>query len=198
VTKAIILAVICVLVIWSVALPGVNGDAAVAVHVMEHSNRSCSFNFPQIDRCGDIVTTCGGNDVDCFVVIYWLLEYRGAEYGLDWPGSYSCVFTSCSDLAIGNIVNPGDGISQTWMDCNRTSFGIVGWGWIYEPGPAVISVVGHPHTGEINILDCNDGLNQPEQGPYAAGIGGANGQNPCDGPAAVRQSQWGSIKSLFR
>jgi hypothetical protein len=131
-------------------------------------------------------------------VFYWLYEYQGFEYGLSWPGTYSCAFTSCSDFTIGDIVHVGDGISHVWSECRYDAMIITGWAWIYKPDEAEICVVGHPDVGVINIADCHEGNDQPHYGPFCAGIGGAEGAaDPCSGGMANEQSTWGAVKSLF-
>ena len=196
--KWMVTGLILLLALWSSAMAGQNGGAAVAVHVMEHDTRTCVKGFPSIQGCYDIVTTVAANDVDCFPVFYWLIEYQGFDYGLSWPGTYSCVFTSCSDLTIGSIVNAGDGVSQAWLTCHKDDPVIPGWAWIYEPGAATISVVAHPVAGAINIGDCSGDLDQPFF-EHCAGIGGAQGSsNPCSGLTGTDESTWGSIKGLFR
>jgi len=85
----------------SIALAGNNPRVAVTVHVMAHSSkRSCSTGIPSIGRCDDVKTTESSADADCFPVFYELSEYLGCQYGLTWPGTYTCTFTSCSDLVI--------------------------------------------------------------------------------------------------
>ena len=197
-TKLVLVVAVCVLAVSTAAMGGMNYEAAVTVHVMEHASRSCTKGFPSIVLCEDIVTTYEGHDADCFPVFYWLTECQGLEYGLNWPGTYSCVFTSCSDFTIGDIVNAGDGISHAWSECKEGWRSIPGWAWIYEPGEAEICVVEHPEAGGINIGDCHEGMDQPEYDPFCAGIGGAEGEDPCQGGMANQQPTWGGIKSLFQ
>jgi hypothetical protein len=131
-------------------------------------------------------------------VFYNLVEYKGCEYGLSWPGTYTCVFNSCSDLVLGGIVNPGDGVSHVWLDCAYGSVMIPGWISIYEPGQAAICVVEHPESHQVSALDCNDNADHPVFNPFCAGIGGAEGDDPCHGYISTDGDTWGSIKTLFR
>jgi len=192
-------AIALLLVVQGVSFSGNNTVAKVAVHVMSHAaKRSCANLFPDITECEDIVYTLASADVDCFPVFFDLSEYKGCEYGLSWQGTYSCVFTSCSDLTIGDIVDSGDGVSHTWTECQNEDIAIPGWAWIYEPDSSQVCVIEHPDAYAINILDCSDGLDEPWEDPYCAGIGGEDGDNPCDYPTASESSTWGSVKSLFR
>jgi hypothetical protein len=170
------------------------GVGKVAVHVVPHASRTCTKNFPSIIGCQEINTTEAGMDADCFPVFFDLVEYQGFDYGLSWPGLYSCAFTSCSVLTIGGIVFPGDGVSHAWTVCMPGPVAITGWGWIYDSGP--VCVVPHPEPGTLNIGDCNAVLDQPV-GNFCAGIGGYIGEDPCS-PTALRQTTWGTIKSIFR
>lgn len=180
---------------------GAHGNPLVkaTLHVEEHSSsRRCTSGLPALTRCRDIVTTVESGDVDVFPVFFNLEEYLCLEYGLMWPGEYSCAFTSCSDLTIGDIRYPGDGVAQAWQVCQPGPIGIGGWAWIFESGPAQICLVDHPQGYAINVRDCTpDGrLDEPEH-TYCAGIAGAEGEDPCDYPVGVQPSTWGKIKSMF-
>jgi hypothetical protein len=167
---------------------GQNPAAKVAIHLMSHSpKRSCADALSAISGCEDIVHTLEDGDVDCFPVFFNLVEFQGCEYALSWPGTNSCTFTSCSDLMIGNILDPGDGVSHTWFECQTSGIAIPGWAWIYEPDSAGICVVGHPVSGIISILDCGEGLDEPSEGTFCAGIGGLVGDDPGgEGPPPLR------------
>jgi hypothetical protein len=181
---AAVIAVIAILSLATCAFAGLNTEGKVAVHVIPHDSRSCTKAFPLIPACSDIVYTEPGPDADCFPVFFDLVEYQGFDYGLTWPGMYSTVFTSCSDLTIGGIQFPGDGISHAWTECQPGPIAIPGWGWIYDYG--TVSVVAHPDVGIIKIGDCQDpvGLDATIASFYA-GIGGFAGEDPCEpvGPA---------------
>jgi uncharacterized repeat protein (TIGR01451 family) len=119
--------------------------------------------------------------VDVFPVFFDVVEYLGVEYGLTWPGSGNCAFTSCSNLHIGGIEQPGDGIAQAWTSCQWGPTGssvVPGFGWIEVTEPGMVSLVPHPETGMIRILDCADGLDAPV-GIYCAGLCGESGDPPC-------------------
>jgi hypothetical protein len=192
--KILAVAVALMLVLSATAFAGLNaGVGKVAVHVLPHAARTCTKNFPVITGCQDIVTTEPSPDADAFPVFFDLVEYQGFDYGMTWPGMYSCAFTSCSPLTIGGIVWPGDGVSHAWTVCQPGPVAITGFGWIYDYG--IICVVPHPEPGTINIGDCQAELDHPIC-VFCAGIGGFIGDDPC-WPTGTEQSTWGSIKSMF-
>ncbi len=184
---------------------GYNTNAKVAVHVMPHAARTCTDEFPVIADCSDIVASCPANDIDFFPVFYDLASFKGFEYSVDWPGTYSCAFTSCSDLTIGSIVFPAgtvpywdgtDRVAHAWGTCQLDHIAVPGWGWICEPGPATITIVASSGSGYLQIGDCDQAWNEPVSN-FNAGMGGAAGQLPC-GPAPVDGTTWGSIKRMFK
>jgi hypothetical protein len=185
---------------------GVNDYAKVAVHVLPHDDtRTCVRSFPDIQFCDDIVSTCQANDVDFFPVFYDLVEYSSIVYGVDWPGSYSCIFWSCSPLTIGTIVWPAgsvpegeltDEVHHGWTSCQPGPIAIPGWGWLYEDQPAEICIVPREAGGNISIADCIQGPNPPICS-FCGGFAGASGEDPC-GPSAAREGTWGEIKAIFR
>ncbi len=191
--KVLVLAVALTFVLGGTCL-ALNDIAKVAVHVEDHASRSCTKGFPVIGGCEEINTTLTGNDADCFPVFFDLDEYAGFDYGLMWPGMYTCVFTSCSDLTIGGIVSPGDGISHAWTECQPGPVAIPGWGWIWDTG--LVCVVPHPEAGGPNIGDCEGVITHPICN-FCAGIGGAQGDDPCE-PTGTEPTTWGGIKSMFR
>jgi hypothetical protein len=193
--KAIIAIALGVMLVSSgLASAGLNaGLGKGAVHVMPHASRTCAKNFPSISGCTQIQTTTGVSDADCFPVFYELVEYQGFDYGLVWPGTYTCAFTSCSDLAIGTIQNTGDGVSHAWYVCQPGPVAICGWGWIYDSG--LVCLVAHPTAGGPVIGDCSGGLDQPIA-TYCAGIGGTPGEDPC-AATTIAPTTWGAIKGMF-
>jgi hypothetical protein len=173
---------------------GANGNPAVkaTVHVEARSStRRCAGGLPALVACADIETTVESGAVDVFPVFVDLNEYLGLEYGLMWPGQYSCAFTSCSDLTIGTIRYPGDGVSHAWQTCQLGSVGVAGWAWIYEAAPAEICLVDHPQGYAISVRDCspNGHLDHPEH-LFCAGIAGAEGENPCGYPTKAEPTTW--------
>jgi hypothetical protein len=202
-------------------IPGESGDAAlglwhftgsnagfkVGVHVMPHEDRTCGRNFPVISSCADIVATTDANDVDFFPVFYDVTEYSCLEFSVEWPGTYSCVFSSCSpDGHFGRIVWPAGTVpvddGEDWINfcCLAGQPGpiaIPGWGWICEPGPATIRIVPFTVSGLIRMLDCvGSGRSDEPVCSFAAGTGGALGEEPC-GPSTAEPKSWGAIKAIF-
>jgi hypothetical protein len=195
--KVLVITAALVLALSAYAWAGANPDAKVAVHVIPHGSRSCTKSFPVIATCADIIYTEPTPDADAFPVFFDLVEYQGLEYGMTWPGMYSTVFTSCSDLTIGGIVFSGDGISHAWTLCQPGPVAIPGWGWIYDYG--VVCVVPSPENeeGVIAIGDCTPEPDVPVCN-FCAGIGGYDGDDPCQGPSANESSTWGGIKGMFK
>jgi hypothetical protein len=167
------------LIVSGPAMCGLNQNAKVAVHVMVHDGaRTCNQGMPEISGCADVVTTLDGcGDIDFFPVFLEVVEYQGVEYGITWPGSYSCAFTSCSDLKIGDIVWVGDGVSQAWLDCQPGPIAVPGWGWTTVIDSGHIRVIPYPRTGEITIGACSTELDDIEH-VYCAGVCGAIGDDP--------------------
>lgn len=162
---------------------GVNVNAKVAVHVLPHASRTCAKGFPSLASCKDIITAEASPEVDAFPVFYDLAEFQGFEYGLTWPGLETCAFTSCSDLTIGGIIRPGDGISHAWTACQYDAVAITGWGWLHDYGK--VCVVGHPKTGGPTIASCQRGTDVPIAS-FCAGIGDSTGDDPCASYDATR------------
>ncbi len=179
---------------------GSNADAKVAVHVLPYDcQRACNRKFPEIAGACDIQTTHEGcGDIDFFPVFYNLTGYRGFEYGVVWPGGYSCVYTVCSYTHIGDIMWSGDGTAQCWADCRQDPVVIPGWGWITVDGPGQVCVVPNPMSGEIVIGDCDIQLDTVRTS-FCAGVCGATGDDPCKFvDQATVPTTWGSIKGIFR
>ena len=189
------LAAIIILIASVACYAGVNADFKGAVHVDLHGSRSCTKSFPTLTACEDIVYTLASPDADCFPVFFGLAEWQGFDYSLSWPGMYSCVFTSCSDLTIGGIVNPGDGVSHAWTSCQMTELAVTGWAWIYDYG--LVCMVNHPGTGDIKVGDCSDPTEYDNPAAtFCAGIGGTAGQWPCENP--TQPETWSHIKTMFK
>jgi len=175
-----------------------NPGVKVAVHVEPHADRTCGRDVPQINHTMDIVSEIADLDVDVFPVFFALTEYLGVEYGLSWPGDAACIFTSCSDLEIGDIVSSGDGISQTWFFCQPGPVAVPGWGWIAAEAAGQVCVVPHPAVSELSVMDCQeDGiLDQPDE-IFCAGIGGTEGDWPLGAPAGTETTTWSKVKAIF-
>lgn len=192
---SLVFAVVLLPVLSVSAFAGANGYAKACVHVEAHGSRTCTKSFPTITTCWDIVSTEPNPDVDAFPVFYDLVEYQGFDYGMDWPGLYSCAFTSCSDLAIGTITWPGNGISHAWYSCQPGPVAVTGWGWIYDYG--LICIVPHPTAGGVNVGDCAGQLDMV-CAACCAGVGGYIGDDACSNTTGAEQGTWGGIKYIFR
>lgn len=196
--KAILTAAILILTLSASLSAGTNFNTKAWIHLEDHASRTCAKGFPAgIDSCDDIVYTLAGQDADCFPVFFDLVEYQGFDYSLSWPATYTCAFTSCSDLAIGTIVNPGDGISHAWYTCQAGPIAIPGWAWIYDTGE--VCIISHPTAGGVIVGDCSTFLDTlPSISFGCSGIGGfvSEDGNPC--LAAIEPTSWGEIKSMFK
>jgi hypothetical protein len=191
-----VIAACLVLVLAGVALAGNNPLVKVAVHVKDHNSKQACGALPAIGACEDINTTYAQHSFDAFPVFFDLVEYQGVEYGMCWPDwTYSAAWNQCADLVIGEIVWPGDGISQTWTSCRNEAIMITGWAWLYADGPGLVTVCNHPVTGEIQVLDCHEAINAPVAN-YPAGVFGAEGEDPCQ-PVMIQPTTWGAIKGIF-
>jgi uncharacterized repeat protein (TIGR01451 family) len=172
----------------------------VSVYVLPHgSNRTCSAGMPQVSYCQDIIFATGGCDVDVFPVFFDLDGYRGFEYGMEWPASWSSMsFTSCSDATSGGIVHPGDGISQSWTTCRTGYAAVTGCGHLVADGPGQVRLIPHPLTARIGYVTCS-GDTCALSGSFAAGVCGASGEPPpCSGMPHTRPTTWGAIKAMFK
>jgi hypothetical protein len=201
--RIVVLILCCVLLAAGSALAGANAGAKVAVHVMPFDcHRSCNRNFPVIENECDIVATlkdCG--DIDFFPVFFDLVEYQGLEYGVEWPGSYSCAYTMCSYTHLGEIVWPGDWTAQCWQGCMTGPMAIPGWGWITVDAPGEVCIVPSSPSGAILVGDCGPGCPQLDTltTTYCAGVCAVDGKHPCKpGGQAVAAATWSSIKYMFK
>jgi hypothetical protein len=178
------------------ALAGNNPLAKVAVHVKDHNSKQGCANLPAISSCEDINTTYAQFSFDAFPVFFDLVEYLGVEYGVCWPDwTYSAAWNQCADLVIGDIVWPGDGVSQTWLECHSEAIVVTGWAWLYADAPGLVSLCNHPASGMVQVLDCAEGLDPPV-GNFSAGVLGADGEDPC-APVMIQPTTWGAIKGMF-
>ncbi len=198
--RTLAIAAILVIMMASLLYAGANENVKVTVHVLPHASRSCSKNFPTINGCEDIITSTDDVNVDFFPVFFDITTdgattgWQGCEYGVMWEGT-TCMFTSCSDFNIGDIVNPGDGISHAWTECHYSSVAIPGFGWVYSYD--LICIVPHPEAGYVKIGDCEaveDTLPPISRG--CAGTNGNTGDDPC--ALSVKATTWGQIKSMFK
>jgi hypothetical protein len=201
VNRIMLLGCITVLAV-TCAFGGNNPEVKIAVHVTEHEpDRACTRGFPEIEDACDIQARFKGcGDIDFFPVFLDVSEYRGLEYAAAWPGSYSCVYTVCSYTHIGEIIWPGDWVSQCWAECMPGPVAVPGWGWITTDVPGSVCITPVQWTGEITIADCEDDaqLDHPVAN-FCAGVCGADGDDPCKAlDQATVASTWGSVKAMFK
>jgi hypothetical protein len=147
--------------------------------------------------------TGGSEDVHAIIYIFDYTEFSGAEFSLDWPAGWgSTAFEHCADLNIGNIVNPGDGVSLTWLTCfedpTASTFTPIALAWLAVSGEADIVVDGHPQHDSLLVLDCGvwpEGAQFEPDSVFQAAIN----KPPYQGDyKATEAATWGAIKALFR
>jgi hypothetical protein len=150
------------------------------VHVIAYDPHvNCDEGLPVIEDCADIQSTFAGDNFLAFPVFFDLNEYQGVEFALSWPDwGESASWQSCSDLSIGEITSPGDGVSLVWHDCHLENTVVTGWIWLYADGPGLIEPCGHPHTGQIQILNCWEQVDE-SWAWYRAGVNGTEGDDAC-------------------
>jgi hypothetical protein len=190
-----------ILTLSTASSPGGNSNAKVAIHIKVHAAKQTCGTLPAISDSYDIVTTCAGSNFDFFPVFFNLTEYLGVEYGMTWPDwTYTCAFTSCSDLVIGEIESPGDGIAHTWTACKTEAVAIPGWGWLYADSAGMVCIIDHPDAKAVHVLDCDEGLDEPIAN-FCAGVYGATGDDPTvggRGGAPEGAGESGGIRGYYR
>lgn len=180
---------------------GINPMNKIALHVKAHPT-SCTKGYPTFTMCSQIVFTYPGlGDVDVLPVFYELVAYTVAETGLQWPSAWgSASWVRCKgDIAVGGIVNSGDGTAVAWSTCQHTWSIAIGYAWLLATGPGYLCPSRNPATYDYGVVDC-----APTPGPYydyaseisCAGIGGMLGDDAC--PRACEPGSWGSIKAMFK
>jgi hypothetical protein len=182
---------------------GRNDGLKIGVHIKSHPT-SCAGAYPSFATCGSITSTwasCG--DVDVMPVFFDLKEYSVVETGLEWPEEWgSMSWVRCKgDLAVGTIVNSGDGTAVCWTACQQGWSVAAGFGWLTAASSGLIRPVPNPATGEYGVVDCDfnpdPSYDHPLFDPGAAGVCGAAGDDPCN-PKGGSESTWGGIKAMFR
>ena len=183
------------------AFAGTNPNAKIALHIKAHPT-SCTKSYPVITSCSGIVFTWAPiGDLDAMPVFYDLAGFTLVETGLAWPeaawGTGSWVRCK-GDVSVGSIThtavpaNPAETAAQTngvaigWSTCQSAAFVLPGFVWLLPTGAGTVTPAPNPATEDYGVVDCS-----PEPGPYyqypravyAAGIGGATGDNPCLAPA---------------
>ena len=195
--KILAIALALTLILSVAATAGQNPNVKVAVHVQAHNAKQSCLALPAIVDCSDIAFTYAGYNFDGFPVFFDVVGVTFCEYSLTWPTwAYSCIFSNCADLVIGGIVNPGDGISHSWTNCQMTTAIIPGWGWWTADGPGMVCPIPHTESGFIGTTDC-EFIEDVPLCIFCAGVYGMVGDDPCS-PTATEASTWGGIKSMFK
>jgi hypothetical protein len=182
------------------SLCGTSREGLAAIHVLpRNASTTCTENFPEVEYCEEVCWTEAACEVDFFTVFFGLDEYQGFEYGLTWPAEWGSIsFISCSDMTIGGIAHPGDGISQTWSECRTDYLTFTGYGRVDATGPGRISIIAPPTWYAPKVITCHYGTYDVMMS-YRGGVCGAEGDQPCGtGPQRVQPTTWGAIKAMFR
>jgi uncharacterized repeat protein (TIGR01451 family) len=181
--------------------PPRNPSTKVAIHVKPHGT-DCSM-MPGFASCSEITTTssaCG--EVDFIPVFCELNEIVALEFGVTWPAEWgTCVFAACDcDSWVGDLSQPGGGLAEVWLSCQRSWSVVTGYGWLSATGPGLISPCLHPEFGHLGVYNCAEGDStwyDPAQTVIPAGVCGAVGMAPCGG-TGIQPSTWGAIKAMFK
>jgi hypothetical protein len=167
---------------------GIDRDLEFAIHLLPHEERSCTKNMPGVIDQGDIIATYRGcGDIDVFPVVFQSIGIIGVQYSLSWPGEWgSAIFTHCSDMRYGNIVNPGDGVGLVWATCQQDYGLLLGWGWLTATTPGEIE---YTWTSEMDlrVVRC-DFLEKYPSWCFSGNVWCRDATEPTN---------WGKIKAMF-
>jgi len=199
--KKVLVIALALTFVATAALAGGNPANKIAIHLKAHPT-SCTKAYPAFTNCSQIVFTWMNlGDVDAMPVFYDMVGYTVTEFGLTWPAAWgSMSWVRCKgELAVGTILNPGDGTSIAWTTC-QVGWGIApGAGWLIATEPGMVCPIPYFATGDYGVVDCS-----PSPGPYydypvtvSCGGVGMVGDDPCRA-VATESSTWGEIKSMFR
>jgi hypothetical protein len=166
-----------------------NTGYQLLTHLLPHESRTCSENLPAIESYDDVVSTYHGcGHIDFFIVIFQSDGMKDLQFALNWPGEWgSCVFTCCSDMVLGDIVNPGDDVLLTWHDCQEDPVIIPCYCRFTANTSGFIDLVEGP-GGPTLIWDCHSAEVEPNFGLDAY----------VDCGSAAKSTTWGRIRAMFR
>jgi hypothetical protein len=200
--KVLVIAIALTFALSVTALAG-NGHnpiIKIGMHTKAHPT-SCTKGYPVFTSCSNIITTTALCEFDVMPVFFDLVEVTVTEFGLTWPAEWGTMsWVRCKGtIAVGGILNPGEGTAISFQTCQYSWSIAPGYGWLIATGPGTVTPIPYFATGDYGVVDC-----QPSPGPYydypvcifSAGACGLTGDDPCF-PTAVEPSTWGSIKSMF-
>jgi hypothetical protein len=146
----------------------------------------------------------------------------GAEFGLSYDGTATSGldqfgWTRCSDLdlADGGWPNPGSGVQVVWnttSNCQNTPstpdysvIAVCGYVYMYAYTPDCLYITARPASGKAKVTNCKavetviSGKAPSHLGVADFGPGAPCGPyRPCGAPTPVKQSTWGTIKSIYK
>jgi hypothetical protein len=203
--KVLVIAIALTFVMAAVASAGMNPAWKVAVHVKAHG--TVCKSLPAFPTCstinfwwGDSLSETPG-EIDVIPCFFNMVNFTVLEFGLSWPTDWGSTswFRCKGILAIGNIVNSGDGTTISYGECQTgVTHTTPGYAYLIPTTAGLILPVPHPLSGKLIVVDCT-----PSPGPYAdppqcvfAGGYLMPGDEPCQ-PTGIEESTWGSIKSMF-
>jgi hypothetical protein len=201
------------------ASAGDNLEIAIALHAQGYYEPCGIFQLPD---CFAIQTEHWmPGQIFVYVLICghgWTGDgFMAAAYGLTWPAEWGPAqgWWSCSDLAIGSIEQPGDGVYQIWVMCQepRGFPELAGILALDASSPGRVEVIVHADAGTAEVGDCYGGTDIVL--PCNLGNGRAGwvsvefpdaGCNPCPcvgppchlPPSANEKDTWGTIKAIYR
>ncbi len=201
----------------------VNAGYKMALHLSAHGTNSCGGAkappLPPLTSRDDIVSTwltdpTEGSpvDLDVFLVVFQYDSLALVEYGLNWPAAWGSAWATSkclAPIAVGDIINPGDGMALAWGSpaCWRTQFFIPAYTWLTATSKGRIEIRDFPDTlngvpmgGSDNngIIVCGGSTYDYPESVFFAYVGTDSG--PYEGPPLyeTEPSTWGAIKSIFR
>jgi hypothetical protein len=170
---------------------------------VQQNGINCTDQLPDIEFCFDIETTYEHNAFNFCIVFHNLRDFTSLQYGLSWPeASMDCYYVPCGgDEVTGTIVSPGDGIVQTWAECQEKHLVIAGWGFLLVDGPGRVCPIKNPVTGLLAVTDCN--MHVTELLTYSwhrscAGVAGEYGDGPCGPMTDPPSSSWEGVNEVLR
>jgi hypothetical protein len=196
--KVLVLAIALTFALSVTALAGDNPLIKLGLHTKAHPT-SCTKNYPTFPTCASIITTTELCEFDVMPVFFDLAEITVVEFGLTWPEEWGTMsWVRCKGtIAVGGILNPGDGTAISWSTCQYVWSMAPGYGWLIATGPGMICPIPYYATGDYGVVDCISPVEYDRpMCVFCAGACGATGDDPCL-PTAVEPSTWGSIKSMF-
>ena len=205
-TRTVIL--VCALMIV-IILPSVaddNRDCKFGLHVVTYGTTSCkATKLPVITDTLDLDRDWDTyQSIDVWLVVFDYDSVTNVEFGVTWPSAWGTSYYTIAcgaDLSIGDIKNPGDGLSLSWTTCQRPGVQqLTPWPVAFfdltPTSDGHIELTTNPTTHGWGLVNCG-----PEGGRFqhppnitfnaCVGIG-------CEPRRPTDPTTWGAIKAMFR